>query len=94
MHAYRLSSINSFRTQRVSKSIMTINQAIKHFIFNYIHQKMVAMRKQNKNLTNLTKMLRNSPQLTTIIQHTEHHHTHTAVYNEDCHTNDNYLEIY
>jgi len=57
---------------------------------------MVAIRKQNKNLTNLTKMLRrpNSPQFTTIIQYTEHHHTHTAVYNKDCHTNDNYLEIY
>ena len=64
----------------------------------YIHlysPKMVAIRKQNKNLTNLTKMLRNSPQFTTIIQYTEHHHhTHTAVYNKDCHTDDNYLEIY
>jgi len=35
---------------------------------------MVAIRKQNKNLTNLTKMLRNSPQFTTIIQYTKHHH--------------------
>jgi len=42
--------------------------------------KMVAIRKQNENLTNLTKMLRNSPQFTTIIQYTEHHHhTHSSL---------------
>jgi len=34
------------------------------FYIELYSPKMVAIRKQNKNLTNLTKMLRNSPQFT------------------------------
>ena len=46
----------------------------KEFIF--LFTKMVAETKQNKNLTNLTKMLRNSTQfITMVIQCTDHHHT-------------------
>ena len=80
---------------RTADSFTSFRSQLKTYLYIQLYSpKMLAIRKQNKNLTNLTKMLRNSPQFTTIIQYTEHHHTHTAVYNIDCHTNDNYLEIY
>ena len=58
----------------VDEMLMSCIKWVNYYIQLY-SPKMVAI----KNLTNLTKMLRNSPQFTTIIQYAEHHHTHSSL---------------
>ena len=71
----------SMRYYGVASRAATVQlQFINLSIYIQLYSPIGSRNKQNINLTNLTKLLRTSPQfMTMIIQCTDHHHTHSSL---------------